>query len=36
MQQVHTTSEFILIDDLVKNAELVLEIIAQATEPVKR
>lgn len=32
MRQVHTTSEYILINDLIKDAEFVLEIIAQAAE----
>ncbi|HQD89806.1 MAG: M20/M25/M40 family metallo-hydrolase [Syntrophomonadaceae bacterium] len=32
MRQVHTTNEYILIDDLVKDAEFVLKIIALATE----
>lgn len=32
MRQVHTTSEYILIDDLVKDAEYIMEIIAQAAQ----
>jgi len=32
MRQVHTTSEYILIDDLIKDAEYILAIIAQAAE----
>lgn len=32
MRQVHTTSEYILINDLIKDAEMILQIIAQAVQ----